>query len=108
MSLDKSRPFVHEKYRKLVRKKDLKNEAHGKNVTKVFFVRWITNYLGVASNRDFFNTLTTYDGQMKGGKCTQYYYIHGTHILKQIDQCKKGLRLERWSRVSINTFGGKK
>jgi hypothetical protein len=45
---------------------------------------------------------------MKGGKCTQYYYIHGTHILKQIDQCKKGLRLERWSRVSINTFGGKK
>jgi hypothetical protein len=39
MSLDKSRPFVHEKYRKLVRKKDLKNEAHGKNVTKVFFVR---------------------------------------------------------------------
>jgi hypothetical protein len=36
--LDKSRPFVHEKYRKLVMKKDLKSEAYGKTVTKDFFV----------------------------------------------------------------------
>jgi hypothetical protein len=32
--LDKSRPFVHEKYRKLAMKEDLKSEAYGKNVTK--------------------------------------------------------------------------
>jgi hypothetical protein len=48
-------------------KKDLKSEAYGKTVTKDFFVNWIANYLGATSNRDFFNTLTTYDGQLKGG-----------------------------------------
>jgi hypothetical protein len=41
-------------------------------------------------------------------KCTQYCYIHGTQILKQIDQCKKGLRLERCSKVSIDTIKERK
>jgi hypothetical protein len=35
---DKSRPFFHEKYRKLAMKKDLRSEAYGKNVPKDFFV----------------------------------------------------------------------
>jgi hypothetical protein len=35
--LDKPRPFVHEKYRKLAMKKDLKSEAYGKNVIKNVF-----------------------------------------------------------------------
>ncbi len=66
--LDKSRPFVHEKYRKLAMKEDLKSEAYGKNVTKDGFCNWTTNYQGVTSNRVFFNIFTTYDGEMKGGK----------------------------------------
>jgi len=49
-------------------KKDLMSETCGKNVTKMFFVNWIIDYQNVASNRDLFNILTTYDGQMKGGK----------------------------------------
>jgi len=36
--LDKSRPFVHEKYFKNAMKKDLRSETCGKNVTKMFFV----------------------------------------------------------------------
>jgi hypothetical protein len=66
-------------------KKVLRSEAYEKNVTKDFFVNWIANYQGAASNRDFFNTLTTYDGQMKGGKiplvttfktCFDYHVWH--------------------------------
>ncbi len=66
--LDKSRPFVHENYKKLAMKKDLMSETCGKNVTKMLFVNLIVYYQNVASNKDFFNTLTTYDGQLKGGK----------------------------------------
>jgi hypothetical protein len=33
-----------------------------------FFVNCTVDYKGATSNRDFFNTFTTYDGQMKGGK----------------------------------------
>jgi hypothetical protein len=34
--LDKSRPFVHEKYRKFAMKKDLMSEAYGKMLQKMF------------------------------------------------------------------------
>jgi hypothetical protein len=67
--LDKSRPFVHEKYRKLAMKKDLRSASLWKKcykrclleielqTTKVLHQIWV-----------FSNTLTTYDGQMKEGK----------------------------------------
>jgi len=35
---------------------------------KLFFVNWTMDYQGATSNRGFFNTLTTYEGQMKGRK----------------------------------------
>jgi hypothetical protein len=37
--LDKSRPFIHEKYKKLAMKKDIRNEAYEKNVTKDVFCK---------------------------------------------------------------------
>jgi hypothetical protein len=37
--LDKSIPFVHEKYKTLAMKKDFKSEVYGKNVTKNVFCK---------------------------------------------------------------------
>ncbi len=128
-------------------KKDLRNEAYGKSVIKDVLSKLNYRLPRCYIKQGFFNTLTTYNGQMKGGKiplvatfktcfddhlgmikvvvrsnngnpkkcptciawkCTQYCYIHGTQILKQIDQCKKGLRLERCNRVNINIIKERK
>jgi hypothetical protein len=51
---DKSRPFVHEKYRKLAMKKDFRSEAYGKNVTKDVFCKLNCRLPKFASNKDVF------------------------------------------------------
>jgi hypothetical protein len=64
--LDKSRPFVHEKYRKLAMKKDLRSASLWKKCYKRCLLEMelqttkVLHQIGM-----FFNTLTTYDGQMK-------------------------------------------
>jgi hypothetical protein len=49
-------------------KEDIKNEVYGKNVTKDVFCKLNYRLPRLTSNRDFFNILKIYDGQMKGGK----------------------------------------
>jgi len=145
--LDKSRPFIHEKYRKLVMKKDLMSEAYGKMLQNMFFCKlnyrlqrclfkydffqhsyniWWSNERRENTSSSHFQDLFWWSSltwlELLPGlimatqnyptciawKCTQYCYIHGTQILKQIYQCKKGLSLERCSKVSIDTIKERK